>query len=148
MTTTEKKPPIERYLDKEHAVGAVWCLQDHFRRITARLDVIGVPKWCEGKTLTTEQRIQVLIKAMGWSSDKIDWNYCLYQAMKEKDFEDVTNYDGEEIAMIVAGELPDPHDAELKAASESYESIPGWMKAIEKKLRKPSDVEAFGDEVV
>ena len=104
--TTETKPLIERYIDKEHAVGMIWCLQNHFKRIGERLDSIGVPREDpETKTVfEVSQRVSLLAQAIAFAPD---WKWCIKSA-RERDDWSPEPLDGETIAMIVAGDIPDP----------------------------------------
>lgn len=51
-----------QFVDKAHAVAMVACLEDHFRRISKRLDDARVPN-DEVDPYTVEQRIAILIEA-------------------------------------------------------------------------------------
>lgn len=53
---------MSRFVDKFQAAGMVYCLEQHFKRITAHLDACNIPKEDKGIPLTVEQRILVLIE--------------------------------------------------------------------------------------
>jgi hypothetical protein len=57
-----KARKCSQFVDKAHAVGTVACLEDHFRRISKRLDDAGVPN-DEVDPYTVEQRVAILIEA-------------------------------------------------------------------------------------
>lgn len=117
MTTT-KKPLIERYIDKEHAVGIIWCLQQHFAQISDRLDSIDVPTEIgienedgsvETVKLTTQQRVALLVEAHGRAG--VNWQDIADIVVNNDDstfpFEP-EEIDGETVAEIISGDAPEP----------------------------------------
>jgi hypothetical protein len=75
-----------QFVDKAHAAGMVACLEDHFRRISKRLDDAGVPN-DDVAPLTVEQRVAILITAFQacgdnfFNGEKMMKSYLLNAAM-------------------------------------------------------------------
>ena len=57
---------MDQYVDKEQAVGVIYCLEQHFRRITEMLNYYYIPQkqsWLARRNYTVEERVTVLLEA-------------------------------------------------------------------------------------
>jgi hypothetical protein len=83
-----------RFIDKAHAEGVVWCHEAHLKRITRLLDAAGVPIRHEEKSLTVEQRVWVLKEAFQESSEGRLSIFNRFQAALEDLPPDTSGEDG------------------------------------------------------
>lgn len=113
----DEKPLMACYIDLAHAVSTIFCLQQHFKQISDRLDSIGVPASIqiadEEKKLTVQQRVAVLIETMNNLNPErfYKWETALFYASNGVDQSfpfDPRPVDPEEILAIIYGEKPEP----------------------------------------
>lgn len=64
----QEKPMIDRYFSKDLAVGIIYCLENHFSRISKLLDDAEIPRFKTGgdpvkDAFSVEQRVFVFVQA-------------------------------------------------------------------------------------
>lgn len=72
---------MKDYIDKEHAVGVLECLERHMSSISERLNILGIPAEKDGKPLTVFDRVCFVCDVMSnlYSPATLEGEFMFWQ---------------------------------------------------------------------